>query len=258
VFRLSGKFLGITALVVLLISACVSTQVNLESARKPAFYGHEGKAIEKLTFDKTVQALGAANVRTVEDALKVLSEKYAPYMKFHTLMYESLSLHEASYAEPRALVFGPDAEFILSFNGNIKQRGGLAIETMEFDESSGNFLFREIAFKNSAAPEKDTTLKESEIAFDTELFRVSKPNPQKCTACHGQNTRPIWETYFIWPGAYGSNDDNLLATTDPQTAGTGNFSALLREGIKPGASQGRLLICVMDLPIESPMSLKIF
>ncbi len=38
--------------------------------------------------------------------------------------------------------------------------------------------------------------------------------PRKCAECHGDNSRPIWDEYPVWPGFIGSNDDFLDKNTE--------------------------------------------
>lgn len=213
----------------------------MDSKRHPAQYEYGPLKIEKLTFDKTVALLKDNQVKNIEEALKVLSEKYPDYMKLHTLMYDSFSLHESSFQEPRAIVFGPRADFILTFNGGLHRRAGNALETMQFDETTGKFEFREIEFKTPLKNETTSMLKEGDIVFENDAFKYTKANPQKCATCHGQSARPIWETYFLWPGAYGGHDDILTSLFNKnETKNNGNYSSMLRQGAKPGVSQGRL------------------
>ncbi len=229
--------------------ACVSVH-NSESAktslpypkkRTPAYDSKHN--VEKLSFSKLVDILKSENVENMEDALKILSERYTSYMKLHTLMYESFSLHESSFEEPRVIVFGPDADFILTFNGGTRQKAGNAFETMEFDSETGNFLFREISFKKTEVKKDEPSmLKETDIEFESDNLKITTANPQKCMNCHGSNPRPIWDTYFFWAGAYGSNDDILTSLFDKTAIqSNGNLSTLLRNGGKPGDSQGRLI-----------------
>lgn len=221
--------------------SCHSIPPKNEKARAPAYAENAARIFkhEKLTFDKFLRLIDRSNARTVEDALRVLKGRYAPYMTLHTLMYDSFSLQGSSFAEPRVIVFGPDADFIFTFNGSTRQSRGFAIETMEFDRSSGQFLFREVAFKaemQSAAA--DDRLKKSEIDYEDPFIQVSKPNIGKCTQCHGTDPNPIWETYFLWPGAYGSNDDRLTYLFDRESRAK-NYNYANLDPHEIGTSQGR-------------------
>ena len=166
-------------------------------------------------------------------------------------MYGSFSIQQSTFEEPRALVFGPEAKFIFSFNGNPRQMGGMAFESVEYSDQTHSFRFREIAFKKYPGFDlKELNLAPDEIAFQNDNIIISKPNPAKCLQCHGQNASPIWQTYFLWPGAYGSDDDQLgmsFATSSWNANNEGFFKATQkpssqgrRISIKPGYSDAEL------------------
>ena len=137
--------------------------------------------------DQFVQAIAEGNVTTLERALELLP---AALRSRYALVFSSRSLQGASYPEPRAVLFGNDARFIVTFNGNAGQPGFDTLEIMEFDGQGGRFAFREIRFpEGGAQPARGAV--------------VSEVNPAKCSACHGRPLRPIWDTFPTWPGAYG-------------------------------------------------------
>ena len=107
----------------------------------------------------------------------------------YALVFESRSLQGASFDSPRAILFGPDARLIVTFNGSPAQRGFRAVETMEFDAEAKEFRLRELLFPERAA--------------GADRVVVSEINPQRCTRCHGVPARPVWDTFPFWPGAYG-------------------------------------------------------
>ena len=79
------------------------------------------------------------------------------------------------------------------------------------------------------------------IESQNENIIWTKTNPARCTQCHGANTNPIWETYFHWPGAYGSNDDFLTTSfVREEINRNGNYAAHGLAG-RYGASQGRAI-----------------
>lgn len=178
-------------------------------------------------------------ISTIEEALPPLVKKYPDYFHFHLLAYASLSVHESSFEEPRAVVFGPDARFILTFNGNPKQRAGSTIEIAQYSQESHSFSFREVLFKKENL-EPDTGLDPDEIEFQNERIIISKPNPQRCQMCHGSNATPIFMTYFTWPGFYGSNDDNLFMQFN-KSAWNPNNAAFFSSQTEPH-SQGRMMV----------------
>jgi hypothetical protein len=126
------------------------------------------------------------NILTIDDFIKKLP---ADLLSEYTLMHTSQSLHEASFQNPRAILFGDKAQWIVSFNGNTSQNAGRMIEMMIYDAKTKKYAFHEIEFS-----ETDVKVKE---------------NPSKCLSCHGKEPRPIWDHYNRWPGAYGDNDDRF-------------------------------------------------
>lgn len=146
---------------------------------------------------------------TIEDYLALLKTKFPEYFNGFSLVYDSRSVQESDYINPRAIVFGTSGRLIITFNGSPKQKGYAAIETMEYSNEFG-FRFREIGFAKNGYK---TELDRSEIDWmqSTPTITVSKPNPSRCTQCHStENPRPIFDSYFVWPGLYGSDDDNVF------------------------------------------------
>ncbi len=134
------------------------------------------------TFDALAELVRSRSVATVEQALAVLpAELRANY----ALVFASRSLQDAAPAAPRAILYGADGRFIVTFNGDAGERGYDVLETMQFDERSNSFHFREVSFPSAESP------------------KVSEDNPGRCTACHGRPARPIWDTLPTWPGVYG-------------------------------------------------------
>ena len=132
-------------------------------------------------FNALQQLIAQQSIDSVERLIAALPEDLRSH---YTLVFESRSLQDASFAYPRAILFGSHATFVLAYNGDPAERGYAAVETMEFDGSTQHFLFREIQFGGGSP-------------------RISAANPPRCIACHGNPTRPIWDTPPAWPGVYG-------------------------------------------------------
>src|SRR5262249_19298254 len=144
----------------------------------------------------------------------------------YVLMFRSRSLHGSSFAHPRAILFDPEARFVVSFNGDAGQAGFTALETMEFDDSDKSFKFREITFpsfapyfapraealgaskgKPGAGAQGAAKGEPSEARSANGGVNISHPNPPRCLRCHGEPARPVWDTHPEWPGAYGERYD---------------------------------------------------
>src|SRR5690349_15808778 len=85
------------------------------------------------------------------DFAALLAALPAPQRTRYALMFESRSLQGATPENPRVILFGPDARFILTFNGSPAQRGFRVVETMEFDDGEKEFRLRELVFSDPAA-----------------------------------------------------------------------------------------------------------
>jgi hypothetical protein len=127
--------------------------------------------------------IDAGSVQTVEQALAALP---ASMRANYTLVFASRSLQDATFSAPRVILYGTDGRFIVTFNGDASERGFGVLETMQFDERSNSFHFRELSFASAG-----------------QAVQISEDNPARCVACHGRPARPIWDTPPSWPGVYG-------------------------------------------------------
>lgn len=208
-----------TLLALVFLVGCISTP-----KREPALWGF-GKEQRELNFEEFQRILIAGNFSRIQDVLKFLYEdgSYIEYMGHHTFGFDSLSIQGSSYSHPRAIVYGKTAKFIITFNGDPSQDGYDKIETMEFNEQTETFDFREIKFLNDerlkkglaqetyakgfkvspvGGPRKlDHYLEDGELRPEEVTFEKGR-----CLQCH-TNNRPIWTAYPKWPGFYGGQDD---------------------------------------------------
>jgi cytochrome c553 len=152
----------------------------------------------EFTFDSLSRVISAQHVGSVEELLAVLPEDLRTH---YSLVFSSRSLQDASFEHPRAVLFGSNAQLILTFNGDPSQHGFGAVETMEFDASANRFIFREITF-----PHDETQ----------PVARLSDPNPARCVACHDHPARPIWDVPPAWPGVYGERYGAGLSSVELQ------------------------------------------
>jgi hypothetical protein len=151
--------------------------------------------------------LRSQDIGSVEQLLAALP---APQRARYALVFNSRSLQGATPELPRVILFGPDARFILTFNGSPAQRGFRVVETMEFDDAEKEFRLRELVFPERAA--------------GADQVQVSEVNPTHCARCHGAPPRPVWDSFPLWPGAYGERYGARL--TARERAGLGAFLAL--------------------------------
>lgn len=151
-----------------------------------------------LTFEELKNVLEANRFSKISDLLAYLERTKPDYRSRYTLGHHSRSLHESSKSNPRAIVYGESADFIISFNGHKDQKAYEMLETVEFDRRENTFKFREIEFDENGKLGKPFQI--------SEVGGPRTENGPKCLACHtGQ--RPIFESYHFWPGFFGSGDD---------------------------------------------------
>ncbi len=157
-------------------------------------------------FDALSALISNKNILSIEDLLKELPEE----MKSNSvLMHKSLSLHEASYENPRAILFNKDASLLLTFNGSPSQYGFHQLELIAFRPETNRFEFREIKFP---------TQPNNKLRLSSQVH-ISKANPPVCMGCHGGlDPRPNWEPYNQWPGAYGSMAAGISVDRSPEAA----------------------------------------
>lgn len=207
---MAPTFSRIIVPVALLVAVCLSCthlqrQGGSSSSRLPA------AQIKDPTYEEVEEVLLQGEFDTLSSFLVEMKKRWPDFFNWHTLMYQSLSLQGSSFKDPRAIVFGRTADFVMTYNGSASQKGFAFLEVRSFSERKG-FQYREVAFKKEPIHEHDDPITEEEIEKQSRFVSISKPNIQKCTQCHSEKPRPIWQPYFIWPGAYGSDDDILSAT----------------------------------------------
>ena len=127
-----------------------------------------------------------AGVQSVEDFLGILpSVGGEDFLHQYVLMFHSRSRQKATFQAPRAILFSPEHEFVMTFNSE-----GDQIEMMQFNRQEQAFEF-------------------FEVDFSTYPPQVSSINPENCLHCHRQDPRPNWDHYPFWAGMYGGDDDLL-------------------------------------------------
>jgi len=112
-----------------------------------------------------------------------------------TFVYDSRSpFHDSiSPLAPRVVMFTDDARLVLTFTGDPAKPGYNLLETMTFDDDSASFRFRAYLLPAGARG----GWRPDAAASD-------------CTACHGKDPRPIYDSYPLWPGFYGSVLDTFF------------------------------------------------
>lgn len=106
-----------------------------------------------------------------------------------TFVYDSRSPFRASISphHPRLILFTEDGRFVMTFTGDPDKPGADLLETMSFDDASARFDLN--VHRLPAAIRRGFSL---------------SPGAANCTSCHGADPRPIYDSYPLWPGFYGS------------------------------------------------------
>jgi hypothetical protein len=131
-------------------------------------------------------------VDTVEALLPLLPEALR---RNFALVYDSRSPFRADISRryPRVILFTDDARFILSFTGDPRRPDRDLIETMSFDDAAATFRL------------------EAHLLPAAERSGWRPPaSALNCAGCHGADARPIYDSYPLWPGFYGSVLDTFL------------------------------------------------
>jgi hypothetical protein len=166
-------------------------------------------------------------VTNIDDLLAHLP---ADYVKGYTLVYRTRALNQESVSprRPRVLLFGQNAKFVLAYNSHLtggKARPGdvEAIETLEFDDATGESRLREVEFTSGTVPD---------------LTKVTV-NSDRCVACHAAQSNPhvdrkysvrgLWDPYNSWAGVYASLSRKNTDFIKFDTAEFLNFQEFLAE-----------------------------
>ncbi len=130
----------------------------------------------------------------------------ATYRRNYVEFFRSRSLqgpYETDYENPRALLFSD--KFIISFNGDPKQPGNLALEMAEIDKSGGKNDLNVIKYYEVEFPVHEDDVGNRSWQDIQSKIKYSSENPDKCKACHGDPARPIYPGYPIWDGSFASH-----------------------------------------------------
>ena len=116
-----------------------------------------------------------------------------------TLVYGSRSPEAVSIspAYPRVILFSKDGRSLLAFTTDPSKPFYNSLQMIEFDERASQFKFGELSF-NQDKEKGNTHIR-------------ANAKPTSCASCHGAgaNAHPIWDSYALWPGVYGSFDDRM-------------------------------------------------
>jgi hypothetical protein len=138
---------------------------------------------------------------------KVLDSLPEELLSNFTLVYTSRSPHrdEISPLFPRVVLFTSDAKLLITFTGNPAAPSYNRLEIIFFDNRTSSFHATRFiladAIRQVPALKRDAMLNGATDQYE-------------CTRCHGGDVRPIFDSYRLWPGFYGSRADMPDAYAD--------------------------------------------
>jgi hypothetical protein len=179
---------------------------------------------QNFSFDDFKSVLKRYNTNAIESDAdpidQVLSLLPKGYRSHYTMVHRSYSIQHATPMSPRVILFGKDAQLVMTFNAGVnergeKQNGGNSLEIMSWDVREKTWDF-------------------SEVTFEPTGRALLNENPQKCALCHAGTPKPInlknieayrgklkpiFPQYPFWPGFYGSVND-IVADHSPGSRDT--------------------------------------
>jgi hypothetical protein len=161
------------------------------------------------------------SMHSVDDLLDKLASSYPRSIESFSLVFASRSLQAASPEFPRVIAFGEgfdlnsgkNNQLVMAFSGDPARPGYDTLEVMSVADGDPTIRLAEVRFppNGTGAP-------------------VVEENPAKCATCHGSPARPIWDTYPVWPGVYGANEDQ----PDARLGELASFKVAAAKFGKPG------------------------
>jgi hypothetical protein len=169
---------------------------------------------EDWTFARLVRLTECRGLRTVEELLELLP---GDYFERFSLVYASQGLHGSSFAQPRLVLYGRSRRLVVGVAGSSAMKNGDGFETVEY-MPDGSYELGEIYFPPAGS---------------TVTARVSRGAPPSCLECHPRPPSPVWASYPLWPGTYGSGASDPAAERAgferflAESAGRGRYRRLV-------------------------------
>jgi hypothetical protein len=171
----------------------LGSQVVLRSARADLPFDWE--ALQKLILKNPNTG------RPIQDAEELVSILPEELRSNFTFIQKSRSPHGLPSRDgqpppvdglnPRILLFSDDGKLVIAVTSNPNDPSYHAVEAIQYDDSSSSFQMKFSRLPPEPHPEHE--------------------NPEKnCTGCHGQDPRPIFDSYPTWPGTYGESHDAVV------------------------------------------------
>lgn len=150
---------------------------------------------------------------SLESAVRCLLEKRSEFFRGNSVfLYRSDSIQDASFVNPRVILFDNLANMTLTFNGHPQQTGYKKLEIRDFDRDRNKVSFYEIEFDELINHRPG-------IECDDQTVSLPPPDLNKvnCSGCHGMDEiiGPLWDADAISGSAYGGAT-GIISRFDPK------------------------------------------
>jgi len=180
-----------------------SAYMNPNIQKYPLYFPDLFDTRPEWTMDDLMRTIRNNQIKSVEELLPLLPTSF---LQNYALVYDSRSIQKSNPKNPRVIMYGRDAQLVLTFNGDKKLAGYKALEVMEFNKEKREFALFEIKLDGKNVP-----------------LDSPKKNPGKCTSCHHKDPRPIWSSYPKWPGVFQSHEGTVLGNVWRNYLGSARF-----------------------------------
>lgn len=176
------------------------------------------------TFARLARLTECRGLRTVDELLDLLP---ADYFERFSLVYASQGLHGSTHETPRLVLYGKNRRLTVGVAGSPAMKNGDGFETVEY-LPDGSYELGEIYFPPAGSKAS---------------ARVTRGSPPACLECHPRPPAPVWASYPLWPGTYGSGVEGPaeregFARFLKENAGRGRYRRLV--GLASTRDLGRL------------------
>lgn len=123
-----------------------------------------------------------------------------------TFVYASRSPHRTDIDPlfPRVVLFSTDGKLLVAFTGNPRAVSYDQLDVIYFDDRRSAFHASRFILPDAV---RGNRLLEHDAALN------GRTDQFECTRCHGGDVRPIFDSYSLWPGFYGSRADMVDGTS---------------------------------------------
>ncbi len=141
---------------------------------------------QPITAQSVLEVARGSDGLSFEGFLERLYERFPKLTTAFALMHTSRSRQAATFLQPRVIHFANRGRLLLAYGSIPSESGAHNVEMIEFNPETSRYDFFEIVFSPGSL--------------------TVERNPEVCSSCHSNDPHPLWESYPIWPGAYGVRD----------------------------------------------------